>query len=205
MNKEQVQQRVDEILRTWFGFLSDDTVFPEDRMSLWFGADEAADNAIRRKFEKDLALAAAGKLDDWKKTRRGCFAFIIVLDQFSRMIYRNRPEAFKQDAKALEACLWGLERDYDRSLRPAERMFFYMPLEHSENLEMQKKSVALYAQLMENAPLSIDTHTSQAHQFALQHCQIIERFGRFPQRNRILGRASTPAELEFLKTPESQF
>lgn len=203
--KKADQVRIEEILRHWFGMLMDDAVFPEERARLWFHGGPEFDRLIARKFENDLIAAKAGKLDSWKVSRYGCLALILVLDQFSRHIYRGFPESFAQDAKALSICLGGIDREFDRASRPVERIFFYMPLMHSEDLSVQEKSVKMYTEVVEESSLAIETHTSRAKRFAERHYETIKRFGRFPYRNDILGRITSPAEKEFLKDPDYWF
>ncbi|MBF8302770.1 MAG: hypothetical protein HW396_1051, partial [Candidatus Dadabacteria bacterium] len=154
-----------------------------------------------------LELAVGGKLKSWENTPRGTLALIILLDQFSRNIYRGTAKAFSQDSLALYVCLRGIEKGFDKRLHPVERLFLYMPLEHSEDLEMQKKSVEYFSMLEKlfPAPPSLASMVSEFKKYAGMHYVIIERFGRFPHRNEILGRKSTPEEIEFLKQPGSSF
>jgi uncharacterized protein (DUF924 family) len=184
---------------------------PDDVLAFWFG--EGADYGKRHKrwFEKDAAFDAEvtarfrelhsrlSKSNDWLDPARACLARIIVLDQFPRHLYRGRPEAFASDAAALAAARHALERGYDRDCLPVERLFIYLPFEHSEALEDQERACALCE------PLRDYPQTDDAHRYALAHRDIIRRFGRFPHRNAMLGRASTPEELEFLSQPGSSF
>jgi uncharacterized protein (DUF924 family) len=130
-----------------------------------------------------------------------------LLDQFSRNIYRGTAKAFSQDSLALDVCLRGIEKGFDKRLHPVERLFFYMPLEHSEDLEMQKKSVEYFSVLEKTftSTPSLVSIISEFKNYAEKHYVIIERFGRFPHRNEVLGRESTPQEIEFLKQPGSSF
>jgi uncharacterized protein (DUF924 family) len=184
---------------------------PEDVLAFWFGEGAAYGKRHERWFEKDAAFdaevtarfrelpAQLGKTDDWLDPAHACLARIIVLDQFPRHIYRGQPQAFASDALALAAARHALERGYDRALLPVERLFVYLPFEHSEVLEDQERACALCA------PLRDYLETEDTYRYALAHREIIRRFGRFPHRNSILGRASTPEELEFLKQPGSSF
>lgn len=161
----------------------------------------------RTNFEEDLKLAIEGKLKSWEDASRSTLALIILLDQFSRNIYRGTAKAFAQDSLALEICLRAIDNGFDKMLHSVERLFFYMPLEHSEDIEIQKKSVE-YFSVMEKlfpTPPSLASMVSEFRKYAEMHYVIIERFGRFPHRNEVLGRESTPEEIEFLKQPGSSF
>jgi uncharacterized protein (DUF924 family) len=143
--------------------------------------------------------AAEGKLNHWQEQPLSCLALIILLDQFPRNIFRDRPQAFATDAQALEFAQYAVDRGFDRQLLPVQRWFIYLPLEHSENLEHQQQAVKLFSTLKD------DPDSASAIDYACHHLRIIERFGRFPHRNRILGRSTTPQEEEFLKQPGSSF
>ena len=138
------EARIEEILHFWFGELADDADFPTEKAKMWFMEGEKADEVIRRTFGEDLALAVDGKLDAWQSSPRGTLALLIVLDQFPRNIYRDRPQSFAQDGKALAVSLKGIETEKDRALKPVERTFFYMPFMHAESHEYQKRSIELF-------------------------------------------------------------
>jgi uncharacterized protein (DUF924 family) len=195
--------RIEEILHFWFGDLQ--TINLEERVKLWFGGEEETDRLIRDKFEPDLLQAISGELARWEETPRGSLALIILLDQFSRNIYRNTPRAFAQDKMALGICLRGMDQGKDLVLDLLERVFFYLPMEHAENLEIQRKSVKAFESLVKAAPPDMKNTFESFLDYAVRHYAIIEKFGRFPHRNEILGRASTPEELEFLTQPGSSF
>ena len=191
-------ERINEILTYWFGELRNAETYPEEKSKIWFNGGAAVDSYIRKNFEGDLLKASQGKLDPWKETPRGTLALITLLDQFPRNIYRETSKAFAFDKKALGWCLWGMEKSYDNKLFPIERAFFYLPLEHSEDLEIQKKSVAAFTKLVEDSPSSVKFAMDVALDYAQKHFDLIQKFGRFPHRNEILGRSSTSEELEFL-------
>ncbi len=195
--------RIEEILHFWFGDLQ--TINLEERIELWFGGSEETDRLIRDKFGPDLLRAISGELAHWEETPRGSLALIILLDQFSRNIYRNTPRAFAQDEMALGICLRGMDQGKDLALDLLERVFFYLPMEHSEDLEIQRKSVKAFESLVKAAPPEMKKTFESFLDYAVRHYIIIEKFGRFPHRNEILGRASTPEELEFLTQPGSSF
>jgi uncharacterized protein (DUF924 family) len=138
-------------------------------------------------------------------TSRGRLALILLLDQLPRSIHRGTPEAFAQDAAARQVADSGLAAGADRLLRPIERLFFYLPFEHSEDLADQHRSVRLFRELGESVLESQRDVFSGFLDYAVRHREVIERFGRFPHRNRILGRESTPEELAFLEEPGSSF
>ncbi len=193
------------VLEYWFGTNSDDAVVAREQASLWWSHDPQVDAEIRARFQPLVEQAAAGALDGWAGSPEGRLALILVTDQFPRNIFRGAPQAFAYDEIALRLSLDGLAGGEDRQLRPIHRVFLYLPLEHSEDLEHQVRCVALFRQLASDVP---ETHTKVFEGFldyAEQHHAIIERFGRFPHRNAILGRESTPAEIEFLQQPGSSF
>ena len=188
--------------------------FPADQdraNALWWGKDEALDTEVRERFGSTLAAARDGALDHWAETARGRVALIIVLDQLSRNIFRGDPETYAADEQARALALAGLERGHDRELSAMQRMFFYMPLEHSESLADQERCVELMGALANEvaadpaADPALRESFAVVVDFAIRHRDIVARFGRFPHRNALLGRASTPAELEFLTQPNSSF
>jgi uncharacterized protein (DUF924 family) len=183
---------VQAVLEFWFG----KELKPR---KAWFAKDLQFDQEIRSRFLSLHIQATAGELADWKNSAESCLALVIVLDQFSRNMFRGQPEAFTSDSAALEAAQHGIAHQFDQQLPPVQRQFFYLPLEHTEDLEFQHQSVKLFEQFKDDPALS------DSYQSALRHRETIERFGRFPHRNMILGRQSTVEELEFLKQPGSSF
>jgi uncharacterized protein (DUF924 family) len=183
------------VLRFWFG---NDGEYGK-RHKRWFEKDARFDAEVSARFLALYEALAAGGGREWLEQRAGCLARIVALDQFPRHIFRGLPRAFAADALALEAAAHAIARGYDLSMLPVERMFAYLPFEHSELLEDQLKACEL------TAPLAAFAETADAHRYALLHRDIIQRFGRFPHRNAALGRASTPQEIEFLKQPGSGF
>ncbi len=195
----------DEVLEFWFPA-------DQDRANaLWWGKDPALDAEIRERFAATLSAARAGELDSWAETARGRLALIVVLDQLSRNILRGDPSTYAADAQARALTLAGLERGHDRALRPIERLFFYLPLEHSEALADQQRCVALMQELADEVAAEPGVDDARRDRFAgfvdyaIRHRDIIARFGRFPHRNALLGRSSTAEELEFLTQPGSSF
>jgi len=184
-----------EVLLFWFG-PPGERGKPHKR---WFVKDEAFDREVRSRFLGLHGDAAAGKLAHLKETADGCLALIVVLDQFPRNMFRGTSRAFATDALALEAARQALARGFDRGMLAVERLFFYLPFEHSEVLADQELACEL------TRPLDALEPRLEAYRYAVLHREVIRRFGRFPHRNAILGRASTPEELEFLKGPGSSF
>jgi len=165
----------------------------------WFRKDDAFDATIRVQFGTLIDEALGGGLTDWDADLHGALARIIVLDQFTRNAFRDTPRAFAGDPLARQAALAMIESGRDRLLAPLERWFAYLPLEHAEDLELQERSLGLFTALAK------DQGFGDIVEYAQRHRDIIARFGRFPHRNRILGRDSTPEEIEFLKQPGSGF
>jgi len=193
---------IDDVLAFWFG----DGALSEETMRRWFRRDDAFDAQIRDKFDALHAQAAAGGLQDWLGTARGELALVIVLDQFSRNLYRDDPRAFAHDGRSLAIArnLWFSGRG--KQLTVPQRMFALVPFQHSEDLSIQREGVAEYEKLA-NDPEAKDCAPmlKMSLDFAKRHLEIIERFGRFPHRNKVLGRESTPEERAFLEQPGSSF
>jgi len=182
-----------EVLRFWFG----EPRGP--RRKHWFEKDPAFDAEVRALFLALYEVLARGEDAQWLDDAERCLARIVVLDQFPRNMFRGTPRAFASDPLALQAAQHAVSRGYDRLLLPVERLFTYLPFEHSEALDDQERACELCR------PLAAFAETDDVYRYALAHRDIIARFGRFPHRNAILGRASTPEELEFLKQPGSGF
>jgi uncharacterized protein (DUF924 family) len=195
----------DTILDFWFGTSKDDVLVASERSKLWWIKRDETDRAIRERFESTVRMAAQHKLDAWADTPRGRLALIILTDQFPRNIFRNTPEAFAYDDLARTWCREGLRNGVHRSLRPIERAFFYLPLEHSESMNDQEQAVALFRELADSADARGRGVFAGFLDYALRHRDVIARFGRFPHRNRIVGRESTGEEMAFLAEPGSSF
>lgn len=186
-----------EIIEFWFG----EPGSPERGVPRkeWFEKSAKFDAAIRERFSTLLDAAAADRLATWTRTPLAALALVIVFDQFPRNMFRGTPRAFATDSRALEIALGIVERGFDAAYLPVERAFAYLPFEHAEDIVMQRRSRALFAKLPPSAA------SASYMDYACRHHDVIERFGRFPHRNKILGRASTPEEGEFLKQPGSNF
>jgi uncharacterized protein (DUF924 family) len=196
----------DELLHFWFGDLSaPDEQIAERQAALWWGAAAETDEIVRARFSDLHRRATRGELSEWKQTPRGRLASIIALDQLSRNLFRGRAEAFAHDELARAWTAEAIEAGQDRLLRPIERVFVYLPLEHSENLADQEWSVRAYEQLAREVEPRARATFDEYLDFAVRHRDIVRTFGRFPHRNASLGRPSTPAELAFLSQPGSSF
>jgi len=187
----------DAVLDFWFG-TPPDGVTPE-RRKLWFGKNPETDDLIRLRFANVHEQARRGALQGWLSEPRSCLAFVIVTDQFPRNLFRDTPDAFATDALALAAARHALALGFDQHLEPVERAFLYLPFEHSENAADQLQAVALFESLRHGPGMQ------GFYDYALAHQRVIARFGRFPHRNAMLGRASTPEEMRFLSEPGSRF
>lgn len=185
------------VLDFWFG--PDPAAYAERGKSRWFVKRVDVDEEIRQRFGALHARAAAGELHDWCETPDGCLALVIVLDQFSRNLFRDSPQAFAADAKAREIARRAIDRGFDLQLLPLQRGFLYLPFEHSESLDDQQRSLALFNALRDFS------EAAEMVRYARLHYDVIKRFGRYPHRNAILKRESTDEELPFLSQPGSSF
>ena len=167
---------------------------------VWFVKDAKFDAEIRQRFLAVYEAAAEGKLARWAETARGALALVVVLDQFPRNLFRDTPRAFANDAKALALAKQAISDNFDQAVLPVERLFFYLPFEHSEVITDQEIAVTLIEALAAK-----HTGMDGLVDYARRHHAVVARFGRFPHRNPILGRASTAEEIEFLKQPGSSF
>jgi uncharacterized protein (DUF924 family) len=195
----------ESILAFWFGDEVDDARIAAQQAKLWWSKNADTDLVIATRFEKDVIAAADGDYDMWAAIPTGMLALILLTDQFPRNIYRGHSKSFAFDALALHWALQGLERGFDRQLQPIQRVFFYLPLEHSESVAHQDRSLDLYQQLLNDVPDDQKETFTGFRNFAIRHRDIVVRFGRFPHRNAILGRISTDEEIAFLQTAGSSF
>ena len=198
-------ESTDSILHYWFGTSADDAKAIREKSALWWKKDPKVDEEMRQRFEITLEAESQGELESWGKIPRGQLARILLLDQFPRNMYRGTARAFAYDERARQRAREALDRGMDRKLRPVERVFIYMPFEHSEEARDQAASVRLFAALVEEVPANLKQAFQNFLDFARKHKEVVDRFGRFPHRNAVLGRDSTPQELEFLKGPGSSF
>jgi uncharacterized protein (DUF924 family) len=189
----------------WSGIIG--VVAPSDVLDFWFGIDRKAwfeknpafDAQIRARFVGLYERAMQHELESWRELPASCLALVILLDQFPRNMFRGSAQAFTADPRARDAARVILENGWDKAMTPDERMFAYLPFEHSESLADQERCLALMKEI------AVFPQTADLPKWAEAHLVIIRRFGRFPHRNAALGRASTPEEAEFLKQPGSGF
>ncbi|CAN5737430.1 DUF924 family protein [soil metagenome] len=186
-----------EVLAFWFG-REGEPGYGEFR-SQWFQKDEAFDREVTDRFGALYEQAAAGELDGWREEAESCLALVIVLDQFPRNMFRGDARTHATDGKALDAAKYAIEQALDRDLPPFQRMFLYMPFMHAEDARDQRISVGLFEGLAGEAG------GPDVVEYAVGHRDIVERFGRFPHRNALMGRETTPEEAEFLTQPGSSF
>jgi uncharacterized protein (DUF924 family) len=205
-----MNDRIDTILSYWFDGLNDDSELHMNspQFQRWFGKDEAADREIRERFEDDHKRAAANEYSAWENDPRGRLALIVLLDQFPRNMYRDTSRMFETDPAALSLTLGAIKNGQDRELSLVQRMFLYMPLMHAESRSVQEIAVKFFTLLVELAEKRSPGNVkffALSRDYAYKHKEIIDRFGHYPHRNKVLGRESTPEEVEFLKGPDSSF
>jgi uncharacterized protein (DUF924 family) len=197
---------IEQVLDFWFGACGADGSLDPAKRKMWFGDGRQYDAGIREQFGALHARAARGELDGaWCATAAGRLALIVVLDQLSRHIHRDTPSAYAQDPAAQKLALDGIRENVDRELIPAQRCFFYLPLEHAEDIELQRLCVRCFDGLARTVAPEWGKEYASYLDYAQRHRDIIERFRRFPHRNAVLGRESTTAEKQFLKEPGSSF
>lgn len=196
----------DSVLEFWLGETANDAGALKEKNRLWFQKSFATDRAIAGRFVSALADLAAGQAEDWaRQGARQRLAAIIMLDQFSRNIFRGHRFSFIHDPLALSLTMSGLAFKEDQHLTEAERVFFYLPLEHSEALKDQQMSVKLFEQLARESRPAFKDFCEMTLDYARKHLEVVERFGRFPHRNAVLRRASTREEQAYLSQPGAGF
>jgi len=206
-----LQRRPHEVLEFWFGTRPYTPEAVAQRMRRWFGDASAPelqpqnDEQLRLRFAELARRAANGELAAWESSPRRRLALILLLDQLPRTLHRGRAAAYAQDKQALELALGGMQLGADAALDPVERIFFYLPLQHAEARDIQEESLAAFRRLAAEAPPAMAAVFAGVSRYAQQHYDIIERFGRFPHRNRALGRNSRADELSWLTTEGVSF
>jgi len=188
---KSLPDRAQALLDAWFGPPGDPG--REQQREIWFKSTAEFDASLRRAFLADYEAAAAGSLASWEALPQGSLALVLLLDQIPRNIFRGTPRAYGTDAAARAAADRALERGFDRLVPLVWRRFFYMPFHHSESIADQRRSLALF-EALPRAP----GRTGSLRRYGRRYIEVIELFGRFPHRNKILGRQSTPAEIDFL-------
>ena len=195
----------EDVLWFWLGDLDEDGLAEAALAQRWWRKDDALDREIRAKFDSTWQAIMAGDRESWLDDPHSRLAYVMVLDQFGRNMYRGTAQAFAGDERALSAAAEGVERGHDRALHGHERGFAYMPFMHSESLPMQERSLELFVALRESGSDRARDALASNVEFARRHRDIIVRFGRFPHRNTVLDRVSTAEERAFLKEPGSSF
>jgi uncharacterized protein (DUF924 family) len=199
-----------EILSYWFGPEPLATHNLPGRLQLWFGNDDPPylvferDQALQQRFGAQIEAAAQGDLDHWSSSPHRLLALILLLDTFPRHVYRGRALAYSRDHKALALVLEGMHTGADAALSVIERLFFYMPLQHAESAAVQEESLSACQRLVVDAPPAHRGLFEDCLEFARQHQQIVQRFGRFPHRNAVLSRRSSAEELAYLSAGQGQ-
>jgi uncharacterized protein (DUF924 family) len=193
-----------EVLDFWFGEDCNNPDWAEDNRR-WYSGGESFDCIIGERFARRVEQALAGDMEEWKRSPRMTMALIILLDQFTRNIFRGSPRAFEGDERARSVLNTALKKGFDHSLSYKERCFIYMPLEHSESLADQQHCVELFEALLAQAPAAYHSNIGNSLKFAIKHRDIIREFGRFPHRNEILGRIATPGEIRYLADGGARF
>ena len=194
-----------KVLEFWFGDIGEDGQVKPEIIKQWFKKDEEFDSLVKKKFADYLDTAYMGAFDRWISEPLGSVALIVMLDQFPRNIYRGHAKSFHFDAKAISIAKLFADSVLHLQVLPVFGQFGLMPFMHSEDLEVQKQGLDHFKLLKDKCPDYAKSSMENVYDFAVKHHDIIERFGRFPHRNDILGRESTTEELSFLKEPGSSF
>jgi uncharacterized protein (DUF924 family) len=197
--------QAEEVLDFWFGEQRNEAGWLQERNRLWFGGAPEADARIRERFLALTEAARAGQLDEWAQEPRGLLALVILLDQFSRTLFRGSPEAFDADAAARALVHRMRAQGWETRYTPLERLFLAMPLMHAEGLGEQEACMREFERLVELCAGPLGDTMRSSLDYARRHRDIVQRFGRFPHRNDTLGRPSTPEEQDFLKQSGSRF
>jgi uncharacterized protein (DUF924 family) len=205
MPAESDHQEIDpgQVIEAWFGDACTNPDALGPRSAFWFGPDKDRDRELKEVFGNCCQAALDGELNHWQSEPQSRLALILLLDQFPRNLFRGTPRAFAGDDRAAMLCLAGVAAAMDAKLDPVERVFFYMPLQHAEDVVAQKVSLELFFRLAEEQ--SERPEFMGFAQFAKQHLDLIEQFGRFPHRNEVLGRPSTPEEKAYLDSGGERF
>ncbi|WP_149087516.1 DUF924 family protein [Pseudomonas prosekii] len=193
------------LLEWWFGSAETPDDIAADKGKLWFGKRDSQDLEAQTRFGDWVEQALAGGLTEWAQRPEGWLALVLLLDQLPRMIFRENPKSFAGDLRAQALVAQGIAADFDRQLQPIQRVFIYLVFEHCEHLAVQNEAVSRFLDLTQQQPEAQRAVFADNLDYAERHQKIIARFGRFPHRNKVLGRASTAEEIEFLSKPGSRF
>ncbi|MFK7995638.1 MAG: DUF924 family protein [Granulosicoccus sp.] len=198
------QQTIDRVLKTWF---EDEATGSMDlpQPARWFNGGKTFDDLLTKRFTQTLDDANAGKLDHWQTSANGALALVIVLDQFNRNIHRKTAKAFAHDAQALIISEQALQQGFDERLPLVQRIFLYLPFEHSESMAAQERSVALFSSLIQQAPDNLQDFAQKTLDAAIEHKNIVDQFGRYPYRNDVLERVNSADEIKWLEKQQRRF
>lgn len=196
---------IDEITTFWLGPALDSPQAAADRRDWWYKGGKPVDDEIRARFGPLVARACEGELSDWPETSNGAFAMILLLDQFTRNLYRGTPDAYLGDARAFEIVKQTIASKLDLALHPVARIWLYHPYHHAESVADQDKGLALLNDILESAPELWHAYIQRSIKGWTRHRNIVARFGRFPHRNRVLDRTSTPEEITFMEEDGETF
>ena len=205
LSLDKKHTRPEDVLHFWFGPLDSDGLPGLEATLLWFTGGPDFDQKIRDCFASEVDAALRGECDEWARTPQGRLALVLLLDQFTRNIFRGTARAFAGDVQALKHASVALDRAEDQELRPIERLFLYMPFEHAEDRAQQTRVVSLCERLLEEASAKGRALFQGGLDYARRYQVVIDRFGRFPARNSALDRDSTPEEIEFLRHNKAGF
>ena len=197
--------RAQQIHDYWFGPADDWQQVLKNNSPRWFAGGEAMDSEIRTEFASTLETARRGEFDAWQDSIIGAMALVLLMDQFPRHIHRGNPKAFGYDEFSLDICLRGIERGIDSAMSPVQQVFFYLPLQHAEDLDIQNRSIEMMELRAGQCDEAFKAFMENSLDYARQHHDIIQRFGRFPHRNQILDRANTEEEQIFLDAGADRF
>jgi uncharacterized protein (DUF924 family) len=198
-------ERAEAVLEFWFGDAARDPSALQQRVDLWFASSEETDARIAEHFGSLAAEAARSELEPWTAEPRACLALIILLDQFPRNLHRGSAEAFACDAHGLAVAEAGVAAGHLEVLATSEQCFYLLPYEHSENTEVHQRGLALFRRVLDRAAPEWRPSAKNSLDYALSHFEIIERFGRYPHRNAVMGRESTPEERAYLEAGAPSF
>jgi uncharacterized protein (DUF924 family) len=193
------------ILDFWFADAAGDPARAQAREGIWFGASDEMDAEVRQRFGEAIELAARGELAPWRNAARSALALVLLFDQFPRNVWRGTPRAFAHDPQALETARASVSAGHLEQLTPIEQAFLILPYEHSESIEAQRECVRLSEQIHRAAAPEWRSLLETYIDYARQHLVLIERFGRFPHRNQVLGRESTPEERAYSSAGGANF
>jgi len=196
---------IEEIVSFWLGQSLDSPEAAFARRDWWYDGGTAVDDEIRSRFGAFVPRACEGALEDWRTTPNGALALILLLDQFTRNIYRRTPEAYSGDARAMGIVKRAIDENLDRGMHPVARVWLYHPFHHAEQIEEQDRGIALLDALLRSAPCLWHPYLRRSVKGWTRHRNIVARFGRFPHRNAVLCRESTDEERRFLLTDGEAF